>query len=158
MKTMMGAAAILVFVMATEAPAQEQRYCYTPKGERYLTYAKRCPEYPGSTQPSKIRSCTLPDGSRAFGDRCPIHSLKTQQLDQTELSNRSSGADSRQNSERMLRFAAEEDRKLEMERRKDESQAAYEQRRLAAEEQRRQYEEQQRLSEEQSNNNRRRRR
>lgn len=138
MKPDIGLGAMLLCLVTTGAEAQRERYCYTPNGDRYVTSASRCPE--PKREPTTIRRCTLPDGSKAFGDRCPVSGIKTEQLDETELSNRSSGAESKTNSERMIRYSAQRDQELMRERYEAEHQAEAERQRARAQEARRQYE------------------
>src|SRR4051812_25898791 len=104
MKFYAGLAAAVLSLNWVDSAAQRERYCYKPNGDRYLSYASSCPQL-SKREPTTIRACTLPDGSKAFGDRCPVVGIKTEHLDETELSNRSSGAESKTNSDRYLRYS-----------------------------------------------------
>jgi hypothetical protein len=71
---------------------------------------------------AKIRVCTLPNGAKAYGDKCPSGAQEKKPLDAEALARRSQGLDS-ENSEKMLQYSADQESEYKNKRAREEYQA-----------------------------------
>lgn len=72
------------------AEAQVVRQCLGEDGRTYRTTQSSCPQSMPEIR-KKIQSCTLADGSKAFGDKCPQGAAQKEAIDSQELSSRDHG-------------------------------------------------------------------
>lgn len=83
---------LVLAVGASIASAQtrQTRQCLGDNGQTYTTYLSSCPQSMPEIR-KKIQSCTLKDGSKAFGDKCPQGAAAKETLDSQSLSSRDAG-------------------------------------------------------------------
>ncbi len=72
------------------ADTQKTRDCLGEDGRTYKTTQSDCPQSMPEIR-KKIQSCTLPDGSKAFGDKCPQGAAIKESIDSQGLSSRDGG-------------------------------------------------------------------
>lgn len=115
---------VLLASIASPASAETMkvRQCLGEDGRVYKTTQPSCPQSMPEIR-KKIQSCTLPDGSKTFGDKCPQGAEKKETIDSQNLSSRDGGLKNQYqyDEQRMIQQNAFERSRLRMQQQYDQS-------------------------------------